>query len=151
MNAAKIEAVQRPLIVENNALRKRAEEAEARARQACQTLVAAFGSIGPENVEHAAERAAEVHAKTLTRVAELESQLSGVEGLERSDSVSGDDGGHIGAMPGYDPLTRSVRTETACPERYRTFVEDLASRAHGDDCDCDHGHAHALSARPRTS
>lgn len=62
-------------IRERDAARARVEKAEARARQACQTLVAAFGSIGPEDVEHAAERAAKAHAKTLARVAELENVL----------------------------------------------------------------------------
>lgn len=61
-------------------------------------------------------------------------------------SVGGDDGGHIGAMPGYDPLTRSVNeprpntTRGLCPEclddsgldslhKYGVMTEHLAQLA----------------------
>jgi len=50
-------------------------EAETRCRQACQTLIAVFGSIGPEDVEHAAQRAAEAHSLLRKHVTELESAL----------------------------------------------------------------------------
>lgn len=65
----------RALARSHDAWRERAEKVEARARQACQTLVAAFGSVGPEDVEHAAERAAKAHAEALARVADLEAAV----------------------------------------------------------------------------
>ena len=54
---------------------RRAEKAEGRARAACQTLISAFGSVGPENVEDAAKRAAEAYAKAMTRIADLEKAI----------------------------------------------------------------------------
>lgn len=123
MKDGKIEAVQRPLINENNALRKRVAELEASVREAHRALAASYGNAG--------------HAFNVLGAALAKTPMA---------SVSGDDGGHIGAMPGYDPLTRSVSeprpntTRGLCPEclddsgldslyKYGVMTEHLAQLA----------------------
>ena len=64
-------------------LERERDEAQARCREAAQTLIAAIGAAGPENVEDTARRAAQ-------RMAELEDALRGLASRYHRDAHEGD-------------------------------------------------------------
>ena len=100
MKDGKIEAVQRPLINENNALRKRVEKAEARSKEL--ELVVSMGKKDTDRVWHyAGELKARLVAES-ARAAELESAVKAL--LPH----------HSGSCCTFDASGKVIVTQTSC-------------------------------------